>query len=184
LVPFEELADALAQGGVVLDEEEGLDLAGDELLDLEESAVEVLLVGGLGEEAHGAALVGVEVLVGDGHDVDGDVAGVGVVFEGVEHLPAGHAGQVEVEDDGVGWVGLDQIEAGLAVGGEEALEALLVGVVVDYFGEAGVVLDDEQDAVARLGGVPVVGHDLRGSATLRAACGAAVPALTLPPGCR
>ena len=58
----------------------------------------------------------------DGEDVHGDVPDGRVVLEPVEHRPAVHAGQVDVERDGAGLELARQREAGLALGGDDHLE--------------------------------------------------------------
>ena len=73
-----------------------------------------------------------------------------MVLEPVEHAPAVHARHVDVERDGVGMECVRELEAGVAVERDEALEALLARHVEQDLREVRLVLDDEHDAVAGL----------------------------------
>ncbi len=94
-------------------------------------------------------------LVG-GDDADGDVARGEVVLEPVEHAPAVDVGQEDVQRQGVRLVLARQGQGGGAERGDQTLEALLAGRLQQDAGEAQVVLDDQQHAIARLDVVAVV----------------------------
>ena len=89
-------------------------------------------------------------LVGDGDHVDGDVARRGVVLEAVEHAPAVHVGQADVEGDRVRLHLAGEGEAVGTAGGDERLEPLVVGEVHQEAAEGRVVLDDQDHAVPRV----------------------------------
>src|SRR5205807_1773082 len=77
--------------------------------------------------------------------------------------PAVDVGEIDVERDGVGVDLACQQEGGGAAGGDDGLEAVLVGHFQQEACEVGVVLDDQQHAVAAGDVAGVVGelHGLR-----------------------
>ena len=81
-----------------------------------------------------------------------------MVLEAFEHHPAMHVRQAQVQGDGVGLDGLGQFQRRFAMGGDEPLDALLVGHVEQDIGELGVVLDDQDHMIARANDVAVASH--------------------------
>ena len=86
----------------------------------------------------------------------GNVARGRVELELVEHRPAEHVGQEDVERDGGGVELPGQGQAHRALGGDDALEALVARQAQQDAGVVRIVLDDEQHGVAVLDGVAVV----------------------------
>ena len=137
-----------------------LDPPFEEALDAGEGVVQRLLAHRLLQEGEGPELQPALPAVVDRDDVDGDVPGARVVLEAVEDDPAVHVGQAQVERDGVGLQLVRQLQGRLAVRGDHGLEAHLVRLVEQDRGEPGLVLDDQEDAVAGLDRVAVVAADL------------------------
>ena len=81
-----------------------------------------------------------------------------MVLQVVEHRPAVHHRQREVEHDRIRLVFVRQREAGVAAGRDDPLEAALARDVEHRAREVGLVLDDEDDAVAFLHVLAVVLH--------------------------
>ena len=86
----------------------------------------------------------------------GDVAQAGIAFERIEHLPAAHARQFQVEQDGIGVMKGGQFQPALAIARQHAFEIFFVGVVKQHFRKFGVIFDDQQDLVAFLDFVAVI----------------------------
>src|SRR5204862_3538296 len=76
------------------------------------------------------------------HD-DGDAAGARVGAELLADLQPAHAGHHQVEQDEVGLVTEADVEAGLAVGGGDDVEVLLLEVVAHELEEVFLVVDDK-----------------------------------------
>ena len=89
-------------------------------------------------------------------DLHRDVARGRVELELVEHRPAEHVGQEDIERDGRGVELPGQGQAQRALGGDDALEALVARQAEQDAGVVRIVLDDEQHGVALLDGVAVV----------------------------
>ena len=97
----DELDDRLALDVVVFDDKQVADLAVEEATDAGEGLVERFAVDRLRQVGHGAETHPAMRLVGHRDDVDRNMARRRVVLETVEHRPAVHAGQIDVERDGV-----------------------------------------------------------------------------------
>ena len=95
----DQLDDAVALDLVVLDHQELLQAAVDELAHGVEDLAQRVLVRRLGLESQGALLQRPLRLVRHRDHVDGDVAGRGIVLQPVEHAPAVHVGQADVQGD-------------------------------------------------------------------------------------
>src|SRR5688572_12254161 len=80
--------------------------------------------------------------------MDRNVAGAGLVFQEFEDIPAANVGQVQVQGNGFGLVLFDQVQPTAAIGGDEAFEPFLVGVLIDYLGKFRVILNDHQNLVS------------------------------------
>ena len=78
-------------------------------------------------------------------DDDGHVGGRGVGLELVEHLPAVHARQVDVEHHGDRLLRPDQLEPLLARRGSQRVQPGGAEVQLDQLGGPRVVLDDDHD---------------------------------------
>ena len=89
-------------------------------------------------------------------DVHRDVARRRVVLEPIEHRPAVHDRQVDVEGDRVRLVVPRHRQADVAARRRQALEAFLVRHVQQDVRERQVVLDDQQDAIAVADRVAIV----------------------------
>ena len=72
----------------------------------------------------------------------------GIELEIVEHRPAEHVGQEDIERDGRGLELPGQRQARWRPGGDDALEALVARQAEQDAGVVRIVLDDEQDGVA------------------------------------
>ena len=79
-----------------------------------------------------------------------------VVLQPVENGPAVDVGQPQVERDGRGLVLARQGERPVGAVGHQALEAAVAGQIQQDLGEVRIVLDDEEDPVARLDRAAVV----------------------------
>ena len=91
-----------------------------------------------------------------------DVARRRIELQVVEHRPAEHVGQEDVERDGGRQVLARQRQRRLAAVGDDALEALVAREAEQDARVVRVVVDDEQDVVASLDVVAVVGDGLFG----------------------
>ena len=146
----EQLHDRAALGLVVVHDEQVSHVARDEARDLGERRVEAILVHGLLQERDGAGAECVlPSVIGSGHDVYGDVPCVGVVLQMVQHRPAVHHRQLDVEHDRVGLELVRQREPRVAARGDDPLEAAGPRNLEHGAGEPGIVVDDQHDAVAR-----------------------------------
>ena len=92
----------------------------------------------------------------DRDDLDRDVPGGGIELEVVEHRPAEDVGQEDVEGDRGRLELAGQRKRRVAAVGDDPLESLAPGEVEQDCGVVGVVLDDEDDRVARLDALAVV----------------------------
>ena len=79
-----------------------------------------------------------------------------VELELVEHRPAEHVGEENIERDGHGMELPGERKAQRAFGGDDALEALVARQAQQDARVMRVVLDDEQDGVALLDVVAIV----------------------------
>ena len=83
-------------------------------------------------------------------DLHGDVPRGRIELEVVEHGPAEHVGQEDVEGDGGRAVLAGQEQAPAARAGDDPLEALVAGQAQQDAGVMRIVLDDQQRQVALL----------------------------------
>ena len=83
-------------------------------------------------------------------DVHRDVPCIGMVLQVVEHRPAVHHGQLEVEHDRIGLELVRECEPRVASLRDDGLEATRAGDLENRACEIGVVLDDEHDPVTGL----------------------------------
>ena len=154
----DEGADLLLPARLPVDHEQVLDRLLHDGAKARERRAELLLVGGLRDEAHGSLAQAPLELLGRGDQEDGDVAHLGVVLQAVEQPPAVEVGQAHVERDGVGPELPGGAEPVRPPGGDHDLEPVLAAEVGQDLGEGRVVLDHEEHSVARLDLRPVVGQ--------------------------
>ena len=152
----EQLDDGLPLDVVVLDDEQPLGARGGEVLDAVERRFQALGGGRLDEVGEGAVREAVLAFFFQGDDLHRDVARGRVELELVEHRPAEHVGQENIERDGRGVELPGEGKAQRALGGDDALEALVARQAQEDARVVRVVLDDEQDGVALLDGVAIV----------------------------
>src|SRR5207253_1202546 len=93
--------------------------------DAVEGAVEDLLgFDGLGQAADGAHAQAAEIFLLGGDDLDGDVAGGGIILKAVEDMPAVDVGEVDIEGDGAGFEFARHADGGGPAGGDGGFEAV------------------------------------------------------------
>ncbi len=103
----------------------------------------------LDEVVHGTEGESERRVVHDRHDDDRDVAGRLRALEPLEDLPAVEVGQLDVEDDG-GWSERGRpFDPGAPIGGDREREAGLLEVDAQELGRRRVVLDGEDQSLAR-----------------------------------
>ena len=112
-----------------------------------ERLVERLAIDRLGEIAPSRPAASPVRLFQHRNDVDRDVPRLRIVLQPVEHRPAVHARQLDVERDGVGLVVAGHRQADVAAHRRQALEALLARHAIRMPTNEQVVLDDQDDPV-------------------------------------
>ena len=140
----EQLDDRLALDVVVLDDQEALGARGGEVPEALEGRLDALGGRRLDEVGKRAAGEDGLALFVDRDDLHGDVPRGRVELEVVQHGPAEHIGQVDVQGDGIGAELPGKGEARRAPGGHDHLEARVAGQAQDDPRLVRVVLDDEQ----------------------------------------
>ena len=96
-------------------------------------------------------------------DLHRDVASQRVLLELTEHAPAQHVWQEDVERDSARLVLLGEFKRIGAAHSHEHLEVLVARKIDQDARIVGIVLDDQQDGIARLNLVPVVRDLLDGA---------------------
>ena len=131
----------------------------DEFLQLAQHGVEhFLALDRLGDERMRA---GIERLVAGfvgGNDRDGNVPRRRIVLQPMQDPPAVDIGQEQIERDGGRLELVGKLQRRDALRCDDSLEALFARRVEQESRKREIVLDDEQDVVARLDRVPVVAH--------------------------
>ena len=163
VVVAEQLADAHLLGRIVLDHEQPLAARLGVLLDPRDRGLDALGGGRLGDERERAARQRMLAVLVERDDLHRDVAGERILLELAQHRPAEHVGQEHVERHRGRLELLGEIERVDAAHRDQHLEAVVAREVHDDARVMRVVLDDQQDAVARLDLEPVV-RDLLGRA--------------------
>ena len=148
VVVAEQLDDGLPLDVVVLDDQQPLGARRGEVLDAVERRFQALGRGRLDEVGEGAVREAVLALLFQRDDLHRDVPRGRVELELVEHRPAEHVGQEDIERDGGGLELPGEREAHRALGGDDALEALVARQAEQDARIVRVVLDDEQHGVA------------------------------------
>ena len=127
-----------------------------EVFDLRERVGNAFACRRLGDERERAARKSVLAIFVERHDLHGYMARERVLFELTEHVPSQHVGQEDVERDRSRLILLGQIERVIAADRQQNLEALVARQIEKDPCIMRIVLDDEQDAVARLDFQPIV----------------------------
>ena len=153
----DQLDDALPRRLVVLHHQQPLHRPVHELVQRGERVRQRLLGGRLGEEVDRAQPEAALPVLLHRDDVHRDVPGGRVVLEPVEDGPAVRVGQPEIEGDGGRLVLARHGQRAVRALGHQPLESPVPRQVQEDLGEVGIVLRDEQDAVARPDVAPVVG---------------------------
>ena len=152
----DQLDDALALDVVVLDDQQVADLAVDEAGNRGEGLLERFAFDRLGQVRHRPEPHAAVRLFEQRDDVHRDVPRRRVVLEPIEHRPAVHDRQVDVEGDRVRLVVPRHRQADVAARRRQALESFLVRHVLQDVHERQVVLDDQHDAIAVADRVAIV----------------------------
>ena len=191
VVAADQFHDAVALGRIVLHHQQVLHFAREKVFHPGEGLIQRFLVGRFGDIGQGTQLAATLGFLLYRNDVHRDVTGCRVVFQLIENDPAARVRQPHIQGDGIRPVLPGQHQRGLSLHRHQGLEAALMGKVQQDAGEARVVFDDQDHAIARLnigavildpfhhecGGHPVRGsvirpwHAVRGvAALLHAAC--------------
>ena len=93
----------------------------------------------------------------NGHDMHRDVPGGMVCLERVKDRPAVHAREPDVQNDGRWKVFLRQPETRLARGRGQGLEPFCVALVEEDFREIGIIFDNQDDPLAFMELLSVIG---------------------------
>ena len=104
----------------------------------------------LGDERESAAREAVLAVLVERDDLHRDVPGQRVLLELAQHGPAQHVGQEDVERDRGRLVLLGELERVGAAHRHQHLEALVAREIDQHARIVRIVLDDQQDRVARL----------------------------------
>ena len=123
-----------------------------------ERGLDALGRGRLGDERERAARQPVLAVLVERDDLHRNVPRQRVLLELAEHGPAQHVGQEHVERHRGRLELLGEVERIGAAHRDQHLEALVAGEVHDDARIVRIVLDDQQDAVARLDVEPIVGN--------------------------
>ena len=100
------------------------------------------------EVGEGAARQALLAVLVHAEDLHRDVARLERALELAEHVPAQHVGQEDVERHGHGLVLQREVERLRAARGDHGLEARGMGGIDQDAGIVGIVLDDQQGAIA------------------------------------
>ena len=156
----QQFDDGLALDVVVLDDQQPLGARGGEILEPVERRLQALGGRRLDEVRERAVGQDRLALFFHGDDLHRDVARRRVELELVEHRPAEHVGQEDIERDGLGTELPGEGKARRAPGGHDALEALVARQAQEDARVVRIVLDDQQYGVALLDALAVVGDVL------------------------
>ena len=154
----QQLGDAEALGLVVLGDQELLLARPHVVVDARQRRVQPFAGRRLVEVGEGAARQALLAVLVHAQDLHRDVARLERALELAEHVPAQHVGQEDVERHGDGLVLQREVERLRAARRHHGLQVRGMGGIDQDAGIVGIVLDDQQGAVARLDGVAVVGE--------------------------
>ena len=150
VVVAEQFADAHLLGLVVLDDQQALAARLREFLDPRQRLGDAFARRRLGDEGEGAARQPVLAVLVERDDLHRDMPGQRVLLELAEHVPAQHVGQEHVERHRGRLILLGEIERVVAAHRQQRLEALVAREIDQDARIVRIVLDDQQDGVARL----------------------------------
>src|SRR5579862_4556702 len=156
----QKLDDAHLLDLVVFHDQQATDTPGDEALDALEGAFQI--VGGqrFAQIGEGPAFEAVLAFFFDGNDLHGDVPCPRVPLQLVEHRPAKHVGQEDVERNGARQMGAGQGKGFAPAHGHDPFETAVARQIQEHPRVMRIVLDDEQHKVVGLDGVAVIGDPL------------------------
>ena len=156
----DQFLDALLSDRIVFDDQQALHAALDEALDAAQSLAQLLRSGRFVFERHGAHLQAALTFFRYRDDVNRNVPRVLGVLQPIEHAPAIHAGQFDIERDRRGTVLSGESKAGITARRDDGFKAALARHFHHDPGEIQVVFDDEQGSIAGFEIRPVVIHDV------------------------
>ncbi len=158
VVVIEQFADAHLLGGIVLHDQQPLAARLGVFLDLGQRGGDPFGRGRLVDEGEGAARQRMLAVFVERDDLHRDVPRQRIVLELAQHRPAEHVGQEDVERDGGRLELLGEIQRLRAARRDQHLEALVAGEVDQHARIMRIVLDDQENGVARFEIEPVVGQ--------------------------
>ena len=159
VVVTEQLLDAQLLRRVVLDDEQPLPPRRGVRLETRDRRIQPFLRRRLGDERECAARQPVLPILVEAHDLHGDVARLGILFELTEHRPSEHVRQEEIERHRSRTELARQRQRVDAARGDQRLQPLVVRQVDQDARVVRVVLDDQERRIARLHVVAIVQHD-------------------------
>ena len=157
----EQFADAELLGGIVFDDEQTLAARRGVILDAGERGVQSFGRGRLGDEGKCAARQAVVPVFVERQHLHGNVARGRILLQMIEHGPAQHVGQEDIERDGGGMEFARQRKCFGAAQRDQNLESVVARQVAEHARVVRIVLDDQQDRIVRLQIVAVVLESLR-----------------------
>ena len=158
VVMAEQFADAHLLGGVVFHHQQAFTPRRGIFLDAAEGGLDTFRGGRLGDEGECAAGQAMLLVLVQGDDLDRDVPRQRVLLELAQHAPAQHVGQEDVERYRRRLVLLGEFERVGAAGRHQNLEPVVVREIDQNAAVVRVVLHDQQNRIARLQFMPVVGN--------------------------
>ena len=156
----QKLGDAALLGGVVFDNQEALAAWLYVVLDPRQRGLEVLRRAWLVDKGEGAAGEPVLAVLVERDDLHRDVSRCRVLLQLAQHGPAQHVGQEDVERDRCRLIFAGEGEGLRAAHRDQDLQTLVMRQIGDNPRVVGIVLDDQQDRLARLDALAVVRHRL------------------------
>ena len=153
-----KLDDAPPLDVVVLDHQQPLPVRCNVALDAVERMLEVLRRRRLEHVGKGAVRQAVLPLFFNRQHLHRDVPRGGIQFEIVQHRPAEHVGEEDVERDRGRPILFRQQQRRLSAVGDDALESLVARQAEEDARVMGIVVDDEQDVIAIVDVVAIVRH--------------------------
>ena len=149
VVVAQQFVDADLLGRIVLDHEQPLAARPGIFLDARDRRLHAFRRRRLGDERERAARERMLAVFVQRDDLHRNVAGQRILLELAQHRPAEHVGQEHVERDRGRLELLGQIQRIDAAHRDQHLEAVIAREIHDHARVVRIVLDDQQDAVAR-----------------------------------
>ena len=150
VVVAEQFGDAHLLGGIVLDDQQALAARLGVFLDLRQRRADAFGRGRLVDEGKRAARQRVLAVFVERDDLHRNVPGQRIVLELAQHGPAQHVRQEHVERNRRGLELLGEFQRLGAATGDQHLETLVAGEIDQHPRVMRIVLDDQEDGVARL----------------------------------